>query len=98
MPNVELMPSEAIMEESCESEMVPTDMRAEQPEMCKMTKSELLREYEVKFNFLSSGCTIKIGCKTIAFTTVKEAMTAFNEYVNDPDSAREKWFKKFDEE
>ena len=98
MPELELMPREEIMEESCEQEMVPTDMRAEQPEMIKMTKSELLREYEVKFNFLNSGCTIKIGCKTIAFTTVKEAMTAFNEYVNDPEIARTKWFKKFNEE
>ncbi len=98
MPELELMPREEIMEESCEQEMVPTDMRTEQPGMRKMTKSELLREYEVKFNFLSSGCIIKIGCRTIAFTTVKEAMTAFNDYVNNPDIAREKWFKKFDEE
>ena len=72
--------------------------RLEQPEMEKQTKQQMLREYEVAFSFLHSGCTIRIGCKHIAFTTVKEAMTAFNEYVNDPETAREKWFKKFNEE
>ncbi len=98
MPELELMPREEIMEESCEQEMVPTDMRAEQPEMEKQTKQGMLRDYEISFSFLHSGCIIRIGCKHIAFTTVKEAMTAFNEYVNDPETARAKWFKKFNEE
>ena len=85
------------MEESCTESPRAMD-RLEQPKMEKQTKQEMLREYEVAFSFLHSGCTIRIGCKHIAFTTVKEAMTAFNEYVNDPETARAKWFKKFNEE
>ena len=84
------------MEESCTESPRAMD-RLEQPKISQ-TKQEMLREYEVAFSFLHSGCTIRIGCKHIAFTTVKEAMTAFNEYVNDPETAREKWFKKFNEE
>jgi hypothetical protein len=85
------------MEESCTESPRAMD-RLEQPMKEKQTKQDILREYEVAFSFLHSGCTIRIGCKHIAFTTVKEAMTAFNEYVNDPETAREKWFKKFNEE
>jgi hypothetical protein len=81
-----------------ENEAVQAMDRLEQPNPIKQTKQEMLREYEVAFSFLHSGCTIRIGCKHIAFTTIKEAMTAFNEYVNDPETAREKWFKKFNEE
>ena len=84
------------MEESCTESPRAMD-RLEQPKISQ-TKQEMLREYEVAFSFLHSGCTIRIGCKHIAFTTVKEAMTAFNEYVNDPETARAKWFKKFNEE
>jgi hypothetical protein len=85
-----------VMEEACEPRLA--ERFADQPKMEKQTKQEILREYEVAFSFLHSGCTIRIGCKHIAFTTVKEAMTAFNEYVNDPETARAKWFKKFNEE
>jgi hypothetical protein len=85
------------MEEWCTESPRAMD-RLEQPKMEKQTKQEILREYEVAFSFLHSGCTIRIGCKHIAFTTIKEAMTAFNEYVNDPETARAKWFKKFNEE
>jgi hypothetical protein len=58
----------------------------------------MLRDYDISFRFLNLGCIIKIGCKEIAFSTTKEAMIAFNEYVNDPETARERWFKKFNEE
>jgi hypothetical protein len=85
------------MEESCTESPRAMD-RLEQPMKEKQTKQDILREYEVAFSFLHSGCTIRIGCKHIAFTTVKEAMTAFNEYVNDPETAHAKWFKKFNEE
>jgi hypothetical protein len=81
-----------------ENEEVRAMDRLEQPVMGKQTKQGMLRDYEISFRFLNSGCVINIGCKSIAFSTTKEAMTAFNEYVNDPETAREKWFKKFNEE
>jgi len=81
-----------------ENEEVRAMDRLEQINPIQQTKQEMLRGYEVAFSFLHSGCTIRIGCKHIAFSTTKEAITAFNEYVNDPETAREKWFKKFNEE
>jgi len=85
-------------ESARENEEVRAMDRLDQVNPIQRTKQEMLRDYEVAFSFLHSGCTIRIGCKHIAFTTIKEAMTAFNEYVNDPETAREKWFKKFNEE
>jgi hypothetical protein len=85
-------------ESARENEEVRAMDRLDQVNPIQRTKQGTLRDYEVAFSFLHSGCTIRIGCKHIAFTTIKEAMTAFNEYVNDPETAREKWFKKFNEE
>jgi len=81
-----------------ENEEVRAMDRLEQVNPIQQTKQGMVRDYEISFRFLNSGCVINIGCKSIAFSTTKEAITAFNEYVNDPETAREKWFKKFNEE
>lgn len=61
-------------------------------------KGELLRNYEITFRFLSVGCTITVGCKTIPFSTVKDGIDAFNAYVSDPISETQKWTKLFNEQ
>jgi len=61
-------------------------------------KSELLREYQINIRFLSIGCIIDVGCKSIAFTTIKEAMIALNEYVENPKKSRQKWNEVFKNE
>ena len=62
------------------------------------TRSECLRDYEVKIRFLSIGCVIAVGCKEIPFTTIKEGMAALNEYVVRPYETRQIWEKRFQEE
>ena len=50
----------------------------------KRSRSEYLREHEVRIKFLTLGCVIEVGCKAIPFTTVEEGMKALNEYVANP--------------
>ena len=64
----------------------------------KPSRSECLREYEVRIRFLTLGCLIEVGCKNIPFTTVREGMEALNEYVAKPYEMRKIWNKKFQEE
>lgn len=66
-----------------------------QPEEYKPSRSECLREYEVQIRFLSVGCVIRVGCKEVPFRTIKEGMTALNEYVENPYESRKLWEKFF---
>jgi hypothetical protein len=62
------------------------------------SRSELLREYEIKVRFLSVGCVVSVGCKDIPFRSVKEAMEEVNNYVNNPYEEGKKWRKLFESE
>jgi hypothetical protein len=53
----------------------------------------LLESHSVTFNFLCSGCTISVGCKTFAFSSNEEAVRAFEDYVLNPRKAYEIWHK-----
>ena len=64
----------------------------------KPSRSECLREHDVRIRFLTLGCVIEVGCKNIPFTTVTEGMQALNEYVAKPYEIRKIWNKKFQEE
>lgn len=73
-----------------------------QVEQCKTSewkpsRQECLREYEVRLRFLTVGCVIEVGCKSIPFTTIKEGMEALNEYVARPYETRQAWEKIFQE-
>ena len=61
-------------------------------------KQEMLQNHEVNIRFLSVGCVVRVGCKEIAFTTVREAMTAINDYVKNPHGESERWWKIFSEQ
>jgi hypothetical protein len=52
---------------------------------------DLLREYEIKIQFLSRGCIIHVGCKSIAFESVENAMKELNEYINNTSNVQKKW-------
>jgi len=72
-------------------------------EQCKTSewrpsRMECLRDYNINIRFLSVGCVIEVGCKSIPFTTVKEAMEALNQYVAKPYETRQVWEIKFQEE
>jgi hypothetical protein len=61
------------------------------------SRSECLRDYEVRIRFLTLGCVIEVGCKSIPFTTIKQGMEALNEYVARPYETRQIWEKAFQE-
>jgi hypothetical protein len=65
-------------------------------EATKPNRQYFLREYPIKIEFLSIGCIVTVGCKTIPFQNVDEAMTEINAYIANPYEARDKWGKILD--
>jgi len=61
----------------------------------KPSRLEALREYEIRIQFLDRGCTVHVGCKTIAFENVDSAMLEINNYVANPWETQQKWRKLF---
>jgi hypothetical protein len=57
------------------------------------SKSELLRQHSIRIEFLSRGCLIHVGCKSIPFESVDTAMTALNDYIADPYTHGKAWEK-----
>jgi hypothetical protein len=55
------------------------------------SNTELLREYEINIRFLNRGCVVHVGCRTIAFESIENAMNAINAYVSNPYEEQEKW-------
>lgn len=58
--------------------------------------TEFLQRHRIEIEFLSVGCLIRIGCKSIPFESVEDAMRELNFYVNNPYAAHKKWEKIFD--
>ena len=59
------------------------------------SKTELLQRHEIVLQFMSVGCVIRIGCKSIPFESVEDAMKEVNAYVNNPHESIKKWEKIF---
>jgi hypothetical protein len=59
----------------------------------KISKKQLLKQYQINIEFLSVGCIIRIGCETIAFESLENAMAELNAYVINPDESITKWRK-----
>lgn len=59
------------------------------------TKQQLLSGYSIKIDFLSRGCIVNIGCKTIPFEKVEDAITEINRYVNNPEEVEKEYNEKF---
>jgi hypothetical protein len=59
----------------------------------KPSRLEGLKEYEIRIQFLDRGCTVHVGCKTIAFENVDSAMLEINNYVANPWETQQKWRK-----
>jgi len=62
------------------------------------TKQEALRDYSINIEFLSIGCIIRVGCKAIPFTSVKEGVKELNDYINNPYETRKIWEERFSKE
>lgn len=67
-------------------------------EACMPPRMELLQRYELRIDFQSVGCTVRIGCKSVCFQSTDEAMLEIIAYVKDPATSIEKWQKRFEEE
>jgi len=70
---------------------VPEPFQDNVKSACKASNTEILREYEIHIKFLNRGCIVNVGCKTIAFESVENAMIAINAYVTNPHDEQEKW-------
>ena len=57
----------------------------------KPRNEDVLREYEIRIQFLSRGCIVHVGCKSIAFESIENAMKELNEYVNNTWEVQKKW-------
>jgi hypothetical protein len=66
---------------------------AEQPTPVEYipTKQEALRQYEINIQFLSRGCVIRVGCKSIPFESIDLAMRCLNDYIADPYKQGKEW-------
>ena len=59
------------------------------------SRSQALKDYSISIEFLSIGCIVRVGCKSIPFTSVDEAMKEINAYVKDPVTSQKVWEKRF---
>ncbi len=73
---------------------VPEPINSTSPTVERPPYQYLLQEYEVHIKFMSRGCVIQVGCKSIPFESVEVAMAALNEYVKNPYESQEFWRKE----
>lgn len=62
------------------------------------SRTECLRDFSINIRFLSIGCLIEVGCKSVPFSTIKEGMKALNDYVSNPFEVRKAWEERFAKE
>jgi hypothetical protein len=74
----------------------PNQPRTSEPmdksvESYKPTNQQLLQQHEVRLQFLSRGCIVHVGCKSIAFESVESAMKELNYYVTNTFESEKAW-------
>lgn len=78
-------------EETCMSE----------PEECtkewRLSRIECLKNYSIGIDFLSMGCIVRVGCMSIPFQYVSDAMDAIKLYIDNPYEERQRWEKLIEE-
>ena len=62
----------------------------------KPSRSQALKEYRIEIEFLTMGCVVKVGCKSIPFNSTEEAMKELNAYVVDPIARQKIWNERFE--
>jgi hypothetical protein len=67
----------------------------DKPKEWRPSNREILKDYSLQIEFLSIGCLIRVGCRSIPFSTVKEGMKALNDYVANPYETRKIWEERF---
>lgn len=61
------------------------------------SRSQALKDYSINIEFLSIGCIVRVGCKSIPFTSVDEAMKELNAYIKDPVASQKIWNKRLED-
>ena len=51
-------------------------------------------DLEISLKPLNGGCTVRVGCIEVAFSTIKEGIDTMNEYLNNPGACMTRWCKK----
>ena len=54
------------------TEPMPEPTLVEVPRVQEPSRQYFLREYPISIRFLSIGCVVEVGCKSIPFTSVDE--------------------------
>jgi hypothetical protein len=73
-----------------------SEPQVEQIEQCYTPSAgDILKNYEVTIKPLDSGATVRVGCKTIAFSTLEAALIDVNLYFKDPQTSYKHWMKEF---
>jgi hypothetical protein len=62
------------------------------------SRIELLRYHQINIRFLSIGCVVEVGCKSVPFSTVKEGMDALYDYIANPYEVTKIWEERFSKE
>jgi hypothetical protein len=57
--------------------------------------AEILKDFPVSIKVLDCGAIINVGCKSIAFSTLQEALEQFNLHFIDPVASYKKWYQRF---
>ncbi len=60
-----------------------------------LTDQQVLKEYEIRIQFLDLGCIVNVGCKSIAYTNIYEAIEGVKAYVSNPKEVGKIWRDKF---
>lgn len=74
-----------------EQEQIQAEIREPQPQEWKPSKQEALSRWEINIQFMSRGCVIRVGCKTIPFSSTEEALAELQKYFDTPHEMQEKW-------
>lgn len=57
------------------------------------SRMECLKNFNINIRFLSIGCLVEVGCMSIPFTNITDAMASIQAYVDNPYEERQKWEK-----
>jgi hypothetical protein len=63
----------------------------DQPKEYRPSKQQALSQYEINIQFMSRGCVIRVGCKTIPFTSTEEAINELQKYFDNPYDIQQQW-------
>ena len=55
------------------------------------SKQEALARHEIHISFMSRGCVIRVGCKTIPFSSTEEAIAELQKYFENPFDIQKQW-------